>query len=96
MTPIKKRMVFRSLPSALRFLYHFAKSGHFDTYIKRNKISATELHCLYTTWAKNEYEAKIVSGTRFGTIISKKLDKFKNNTIFYNLSRLNDFTEFFD
>ena len=96
MTPIKKRMILRSLSSPLKFLYSFSKDIRYVHYIKDNKIGSTLFYTLFTNWIKEEGEIKQVTQTKFGFVISKKLDKIKNNIIYYDLTKLRDFTEFYD
>jgi len=80
LTELKQSMMNLSKPIPLRFLESVKDDSIFGDEIK---IKATSMYTAYRRWCEDNGERNITTSTKFGTIISTKLQKCKKKDGWY-------------
>jgi hypothetical protein len=71
-TEIRREMMNMSKPSALKFVDAVREENLFEGF---EEVPATSLYARYKQWCSDNGERTVVSSTKFGTVISTKLQK---------------------
>jgi phage/plasmid-associated DNA primase len=79
MTDIRLEMMNMSKSTPLKFL-DAVKDGNFDIFTEdETEVSSTVLYNSYRRWCEENGERLVITSTKFGTIISTKLQKKRTN-----------------